>query len=72
MIHLKEKVYNQEYSTQQGFHSDLMEKSSFRDKQKLTVQHHQNSFTTNAKETSLGKKKKKKKKATNRNSKIMK
>jgi len=36
-----------------------MEKSSFRDKQKLTVQHHQNSFKTKAKKTSLGKKKKK-------------
>lgn len=32
---MKGKTYNQEYSTQQDFHSDLMEKSKvFLDKQK--------------------------------------
>ena len=37
---------------------------TFKDKQRLRVQHHQTSFTTNAKGTSLGKKPKRRKTPT--------
>ena len=51
----KGKTYNQDYSTQQGSHSDLMEKSKALQTSKTKrIQHHQTSFTTNAKGISLG------------------
>ena len=55
MIYLKRwkgRLYNKEYSTQQDCHSDLMEKSKAFPTSKIQrIQHHQTSFTTNAKET---------------------
>ena len=54
---LKGRTYNQEYSTQQGSPSDLMEKSkAFQQSKVKRTQHHQTSFTTNAKGNSLGRK----------------
>ena len=55
---MKGKSYNQEYSTQQGSHSDLMERSkALTEKQKLSS-NHQTRFTTNAKRTSVSEKEK--------------
>ena len=53
----KGRIYNQEYSTQLSFGFDGETKSAT-DKQKLRVQHHQSSLTTNVKGTSLGEKEK--------------
>ena len=48
------KTYNQEYSTQQGSHSDLMEKSKQAKQAKdKRVWHYQTSFKTNTEETPL-------------------
>ena len=62
MIYLKwwrGKTYNQEDSTQQDSLSDLMEKSkAFQTSKVKRIQHHQTSFITNAKGTSVGKKQK--------------
>ena len=55
---MKGKTYNQKYSTWQNSHSDLADIKSFRDKQKLRVQHQQSSFTRNVKGTSPSKRKK--------------
>ena len=68
MIYLKwwkERTYNHDYSTQQDSHSDLMEKSklSWLAEVKRT-QHHQPSFTTNAKGTSLDRKHRRSKRPT--------
>ena len=58
----REKNYNQDYSTQQGSHSDLMEKSkALQTSKSKRIQHHQISSTTNAKETSQSGKHKKRK-----------
>ena len=58
-------INNQEYSTQQDSHSDLMEKSkAFQTSKVKRIQHHQTSFTTYAKGTSLGRKHKRKKRPT--------
>ena len=60
MMYLKwwqRRTYNQESSTQQASPSDLMEKSKLSRQAKATrTQHHQTSFTTNAKGTSPGRK----------------
>ena len=65
----KGKTCNQEYSTWQGFHSDLMERSKvLQTRKNRIVQYHQTSFTRNVKETSLIKKEK----TATRNIKIMK
>ena len=64
----KGRTYNQEYSTQQGSHSDLRKKwKALQTRTAKRIQHHQTSFTTNAKGTYLGRKEK----ATTRNKKIM-
>ena len=56
---MKGKTYNEEYSTQQDSPSDLMEKSKAVQTSKVKrIQHHQTSFTRNAKGTSLGRKQK--------------
>ena len=64
----KEKTYNKEYSTHWGSHSDLKDKSKvLQTKVKVKrIQHHQTSFTTNAKGISVGEKEK----ATTRTKKI--
>ena len=62
MIYLKQwnrRDYNQEYSTQWGAYSDLMEKS--RALKVKRIQHLQVSFTTNAEETFRGRKHKRRK-----------
>ena len=65
----KGKTYNQEYPTQQGSHSDLMSNQKlYRQAKAKSVQHHQDSFTTNVKEISLGEKEK----ATVKNKNVMK
>ena len=54
---MKGKTYNQEYSTQQGSHSDSMEKSkALRTAKAKRIQHQQTHFTTNTEGTSLGNK----------------
>ena len=54
---MKGKTYNGDYSTQQGSHSDLTEKlKSLQTSKANRIQHHQTSFTTTAKGTSLGRK----------------
>ena len=51
----KGKTCNQEYSTQQGRHSDVMEKSKALQTSKTKrIQHHQTSFTTFISVTALG------------------
>ena len=56
---MKGKNLNQEYSTQQDSPpSDMLEKSKSRQAKVKRIQHHQTSFTTNAKGTSLGRKQK--------------
>ena len=61
----QEEIYNQDYSTQQGSHSDSKEKIKPLQTNKVKrIQHHQTSFTTNAKGTSLGRKHKKRKRST--------
>ena len=71
MINLKRgkgRTYNQDYSTQQGSHSDSMEKSkALQTKKAKRIQHHQTSSTTNAKGTSLSGKQKKRKGPTKTN-----
>ena len=58
---IKRKIYPQDYSTQQGSHSDLMKKTkTFR--QANANQIHQTIFTTNAKVISIGMKHKRRKK----------
>jgi len=59
----KEKTYNQAYSTQQDSPSDLMERNQKLSRQAKVnrIQHHQTSFTINAKGTSLGRKQEKEK-----------
>ena len=53
------KTFNEEYSTQQVYYSDLTEKSKAYGKAKAKrIQHHQTIFTTNAKGTSAGRKEK--------------
>ena len=68
MIYLKwwkGRTYSQEKSTQQDSYSDLMEKSkAFRQAEVKRIQHHQTSFTTNAKGTYLGKNHKGRKRLT--------
>ena len=50
----RKKNYNQEYSTQQGSHSDYTEKQMlYGQRNAKIIQHHQISYTTNAKGTSL-------------------
>ena len=64
----KRKTYNQDYSTQQGSHSDSTEELKPLQKGKAKrIQHHQTSFTTNAKGTSLGRKHKRRKRPTKTN-----
>ena len=59
------KTYNQEHSTQEDSPSDLMEKSRLSRQTKVKrIQHHQTSFTTYAKGTSIGKKHKRRKRPT--------
>ena len=54
---VKGRTYNQEYSAQQDSPADLMEKSkAFQQSKVKRTQHHQISFTTNAKGNSLGRK----------------
>ena len=54
---MKGKTYNQEQSTQQGSHSDSMEKSkALRTAKAKRIQHQQTTFTTNTKGSSLGRK----------------
>ena len=57
------KTYNQDYSTQQGSHSDSTEKLKPLQTSK-GIHHHKTSFTTNAKGTSLGRKHKRRKRLT--------
>ena len=64
---MKGKTYNQEYSTQQGSFQIWRNQKLYRQAKAKRIQHHQTSFTTNAKGTSLGGKEK----ATTRNKKIM-
>ena len=73
MIYWKGRNYNQESSTQQdSFRSDG-EIKGFPDKQKLReFKHHQTSFTTNAKGTSLDRKHKRKKRPTENKPQIIK
>ena len=53
----KGRNYNQEHSTQQDSHSDLMEKSkAFPTSKFKRIQHYEPSFKMNAKGTSLGRK----------------
>lgn len=48
-------MYNQDYSTQKRSYSDLMENQKlYRQVKAKRIQHHQTSFTTIAKGTSLG------------------
>ena len=55
---MKGKTYNHEYSTQQGCHSDSMDKSkALRTAKAKRIQHQQANFTTNTEGTSLGRKK---------------
>ena len=62
---MKGKTYNQDYSTQQGSHSDLTEKSKvYRQAKVKRIQHNQTSFTTNANGTSLERKYKQRKRPT--------
>ena len=57
---MKGKTYNEEYSTQQDSPSDLMKKSkAYRQAKVRRIQHHQTSFITNAKGSSLGRKQEK-------------
>ena len=66
---MKGKTYNQDYSTQQGSHSDLTEKSKvYRQAKVKRIQHNQTSFTTNAKGTSPGRKHRRRKRCTKTNS----
>ena len=58
----KRRTYNQKYSTQKDSHSDLTEKS--RQVKVKRMQHHQTSFTTNAKGTSLSRKHKRRERPT--------
>ena len=52
---MKGNNYNQEYSSQQDSHSDLMGKSKVLQINKIKrIQHHQTSSITNAKGTFLG------------------
>ena len=62
---MKGKNLNQEYSTQQDSPpSDMLEKSKSRQAKVKRIQHHQTSFITNAKGTSLGRKHKERKSPT--------
>ena len=74
MIYLKPRkgrICNQQYSTQQDSPSDLMEKPDLSRQTKVKrIQHHQTSFTTNAKGTSLEKKHKRRKRPTENKVKI--
>ena len=52
---MKGKTCNQDYSTHQGSHSDSMEKlKSLQTSKSKRIQHHETSFKTNVKGTSLG------------------
>ena len=65
---LKGKVYNQDYCTQQGSHSKLMEKSkAFQTKAVQRIQYHQTSFTTDVEGTYIVKKYKRRKRSTKSN-----
>ena len=65
---LKGKKINEDYSTQQGSHSDSTEIKTFKDKQKLReFSTTKPAFTTNAKGTSLGRKHKRRKRPTKTN-----
>ena len=55
----KRKTYNQDYSTQQGSHSDSKEKPKALQAKAERIQHHQTSSPTNAKGYSLDRKHKK-------------
>ena len=59
---MKGKTYNPKYPTQQGSCSDFTEKKKkkklYRQAKDKRIQHHQTSFTTNAKGNSLAEKKK--------------
>jgi len=59
---------NQEYDTQQGYHSELKEREFPRQTKVKGVHHHKTGLTRNVKRTSLSKKEK----AVNRSEKIMK
>ena len=64
----RRKNYSQDYATQQGSHSDLMEKlKPLQTIKAKRIQHHQTSSTTNAKGTSLSGKHKRRKGPTNTN-----
>ena len=59
---LKGKMYNQDYSTQQGSHSKLTRNQKlFRQAKVKRIQYHQTSFTTNFKGTYIVRKHEKKK-----------
>ena len=60
----KENIYNQEHSTQQDSDSDLTGKAKAFQIKVKRIHHHQTSFTTNSKETSLGRKLKRRKRLT--------
>ena len=54
---MKEKTYNQDYYTQQGFHSNMKKKSKTLQRSKSDrILHHQTSSSTNAKGSSLDRK----------------
>ena len=62
---MKGKSYNQDYSNQQGSNSDSTEKlKPLQTRKSKRIQHHQTSFTTNAKGTALGRKHKRRKTPT--------
>ena len=58
------KIFNQDYCTQQGSHSKLMEKAKklFRQAKIKRIQYHQTSLTTNVKPIDIVKKYKRRKK----------
>ena len=59
------KNYNQDYYTQQGYHSDSKKKlKALQTSKSKRIQHHQTSSTTNAKGASLGRKHKRRKRLT--------
>ena len=68
MIHLKwwkGRTYNQEYHIHQDSHSYWWRNQKLsRQARVKIIQHHQTSFTTNAKETSLGRKHNRRKRST--------
>ena len=68
----KGRNYNQEYSMQKDSHSDFTEKSKALETKVQRIQHHQTSFTINAKGTSLSRKHKRRERSTKNKSKTIK